>query len=215
MTNHVHSISLNYGETEVSFYNIQLRQSPETPSLLHTHTYYELHLLSRQPLPCHLQDRVVCLHPDELLILPPQVPHQAFPASPPHTVLSVSLSGNEQLAEQLNKNALKPFPFSCPQEVELLNQDEPYRSFLGLCRLKAIAANFVYRLFTQLTENQAVAVSGKQDTLVLMENLIGRPDITLAEIAEAINYSQRHTARLIEKHYGGSLSSLRKEGKYE
>jgi AraC-like DNA-binding protein len=78
-----------------------------------------------------------------------------------------------------------------------------------------VAAGFIYQLFAHLVENASIAVPGKQDALVLMDNMINRPDVTLAEIASTINYSQRHTARLIEKYYGTSLSQLRKDKKNE
>ena len=222
MKNHINSVSLTYGDTELSFYNIKLRQSRSEDPILHSHTYYELHLLSKRSVIFRLSDRILTLNPNELLIIPPQTLHYSNADVGATTVLSLSLSPisndkncHEIFMHALQEHALRPLHFPCTEDISLLNQDEPYRSFLGICKLKMVAAGFIYQLFAQLVENASIAVPGKQDALVLMDNMINRPDVTLAEIASTINYSQRHTARLIEKYYGTSLSQLRKDKKNE
>lgn len=222
MTNHINSVFLTYGDTELTFYNIKMRPSQSEEPLLHSHNYYEIHLLCKQPTTYRLCDRIVTLNADELLIIPPQTLHYSNCDPSKTTVLSLSLAPISSdkncydiFTQALQEHALQPMHFPCSEDISLLNQDEPYRSFLGICKLKVVAAGFIYQLLAQMVENASIAVHGKQDALVLMDNMIHRPDVTLAEIAETINYSQRHTARLIEKYYGASLSHLRKDKKNE
>ena len=56
----------------------------------------------------------------------------------------------------------------------------------------------------------------RDDVLALLDVMVGKSEFSLSDIARHINYSPRHTARLIKQIYGDSLSSIRREqGKYK
>ena len=87
-------------------------------------------------------------------------------------------------------------------------------------RLKAAAACFLSDLFHLLSPYATKTDTAPEppcdsEVAVLLENMVNRPDITLEQIAAATNYSTRHTARLIKKIYGASLSEIRRSRKID
>jgi AraC-like DNA-binding protein len=102
--------------------------------------------------------------------------------------------------------------------INILQQRPLYDCVPGICRLKAAAACFLSDLFHLLSPYATETGTSPEppcdtEVAVLLENMVNRPDITLEQIAEAINYSTRHTARLIKNIYGASLSEIRRSRK--
>ena len=109
-------------------------------------------------------------------------------------------------------------PADFGEYVDILQQKDLYASVPGFCRLKAAAANLVSDLFQlQPLRDPETPVPPEPpcdaEVAILLENMVNRPDISLERIAAVINYSTRHTARLIKSIYGASLSEIRRSRK--
>lgn len=231
----IRTVSMEYGDTRISIYLIHLSQAhtaplPDTQPVMHSHFYYELHYAAQGQYLYRFSDRDCLLRQGEMLLIPPNVLHGTIDkASGSYTpyVLSLSLTATESagkfypsFAAMLGAAALNPMraPASLPGQIEILQQTDLYNSVLGVCRLKAAVADLISDLFHLLRpygaeeETMPEPPCGAEVT-ILLENLVNRPDITLEQIAAAINYSTRHTARLIKNIYGASLSEIRRSRK--
>lgn len=231
----IRTVSMEYGDTRISIYLIDLAQGhkmplPDARPVMHSHFYYELHYAARGQYLYRFSDREIFLRQGEMLLIPPNVIHGAIDKESdtytPH-VLSLSLTATEAagkfypiFASILGAAALQPLkaPTSLPDQINILQQKALYDSVLGICRLKAAAGSLISDLFHLLRPYGAEAETTPEppcdaEVAVLLENLVNRPDITLEQIAAAINYSPRHTARLIKNTYGASLSEVRRSRK--
>jgi mannose-6-phosphate isomerase-like protein (cupin superfamily)/AraC-like DNA-binding protein len=233
----IRSVSLDYGDTRFSVYLIRLPEKyrdPEPlsncPPVMHSHFYYEIHYALRGQYRYHFTDRELTLQEGQMLLIPPETLHAAVePASAHHElrVLSLSLAETEGAGRfysaflaMLEAAACTPMPAPAGLKdyVDVFQQQALYSCVLGVCRLKAAAANLVCDLFHLLSpfapETPAVPdLSCDAEVAILLENMVNRPDISLEQIAAAINYSTRHTARLIKNIYGASLSEIRRSRK--
>lgn len=231
----IRTVSMEYGDTRISIYLIHLSQEykaplPDSRSVMHSHFYYELHYAAQGQYLYRFSDRDILLRQGEMLLIPPNVLHGAIDkesdAYTPH-VVSLSLTATEAAGKfypafsaMLSDAAMHPMqaPASLPDQIRILQQKALYDSVLGVCRLKAAAADLISDLFYLLRPCGAEAETMPEppcdaEVSVLLENLVNQPDITLEQIAAAINYSPRHTARLIKNTYGSSLSEIRRSRK--
>lgn len=233
----IRTVSMEYGDTRISIYLIDLAEEhkvplPDARPVMHSHFYYELHYAARGQYLYHFSDREILLRQGEMLLIPPNVIHGAIDKESdsftPH-VLSLSLTATEAAGKfypafsaMLSDAAMHPMqaPASLPDQLRILQEKELYRSVLGVCRLKAAAGSLIFDLFHLLRPYGAEAETVPEppcgaEVTVLLENMVNRPDIPLEQIAAATNYSTRHTARLIKKIYGASLSEIRRSRKID
>lgn len=226
-TNLVHSIRLEYGDALFRVYDFRLRPSEEELVTRHSHRYYELHLALRGSYPYRVDGATVELSRGHLLIIPPDHPHDsADPRAPSYdfAALSLSLERGEGEAgyydyfnQTLRGRALTPHPFppSMEHRVSDLRQAFQMRGLRGGCYQKNAAGMLIFDLFDCLdgfsSGMPALTVAGDEDRLILLDALVNQADQSIEEIAAAIHYSPRHTARLIKQIYGCSLSELRKK----
>ena len=231
----IRSVSLDYGDTRFSLYLIELPKECQSPTAplpqgiqMHSHFYYEIHYATQGQCLYRFPDRELVLQKGQMLLIPPETLHFAQDLNPKTIqVISLSLSVTEEpgkfhpaVLSMLDAVACQPIaaPRGLPGYVDILQDRELYTSVLGICRLKAAAADLVRDLFQALRvycEEPAAAPETPCDgeVTILLENMVNRPDITLEQIAAAVNYSTRHTARLIKSIYGASLSEIRRSRK--
>ncbi len=220
MYNKVNSISMEYGDTKITFFQINLQAEMFNQSLWHDHRYYEIHFCWKGSVDYTFSDQTVRLNPKELLIIPPNTFHNSITTVDKQNIhilsFAVTAAKNNKrfykaITSALNKNALAPLRFPCGSQVEwdVYDQEDLYSSLLGICKLKSEATKFIYLLFNCIIK-EYIAVNSKTEIPVLLDNLINRPNITLDEIAAATHYSKRHISRLIKQQYGVSFSVLRK-----
>lgn len=222
----VGSVTLQYGDAEISFFCVNIQGQEDIARIWHRHSYYELHFATDHVPAYQFRDRSIALQPGELLIVPPDIPHSSRESSELTarrlTVVSMDIRRIDSkerfydiFVSLLEQNTMTPlaFPDFSKAELDLFRQNALYSSFLGVCRLKSVAADLVCRLFSYLGKGSHVTVDGQreQESFVLIDNLINHPTITLADIAAATNYSKRHISRLIKQHYGMSLSAFRQK----
>ena len=224
MENNIEHISLYYGGVELSFFCISIKHDSNESHILHRHSYYEVHFSGDSYLDYQFGDKTVSLAPNQIIIIPPNVLHYSvggLKKSAP-IVISFSISqpqGDNKLLTALTTAlkviSLKAIGFSAipAEELILLGKPELYNSFLGICKLKAVAADFSHKLFALALKGKDFTVSDDADALVLIDNLINIPDITIKDIAAATNYSERQISRLIKSHYGLTLSQIKRKSK--
>lgn len=233
----VRTITLDYGDARFSVYLIELPEECKEPGpdwvpgpVMHSHFYYELHYVTRGQCLYRLDGKELLLREGQMLLLPPETIHGSVdPASDTHErrVISLSLSAGEPAGRfhaffrsALEELACVPMqaPANFGEYVDILQQKELYDCVPGFCRLKAAAADLVSDLFQlQPLRGPEMPVPPEPpcdaEVAILLENMVNRPDISLERIAAVINYSTRHTARLIKSIYGASLSEIRRSRK--
>ena len=230
----VHSIRLEYGDALFRLYQFQLSpHKKSTQHSLHEHQFYELHLAFGGSYSYALGKEQIPVRRGQMLLIPPDVPHLSV--APPcdtydYAVLSFSLSkqGEEDgcfayFRNTLEQAAKQPLTMSAAlsaraKELSDSSLSQVCHSVRNTCAYKTMASAFIYALFDSINGFQSDGTSlranqDSNDRLVLLEALVNTPGRSLGEIAAAIHYSPRHTARLIRSIYGMSLSELRRTQK--
>ncbi len=211
-------VSLQYGDAEISFYNIKVTTASGVRMRWHRHKYYEMHFWNKGGEIYRFPDGEVEVKAGQMLIIPPDTDHK--PIGPHNegslTVISMSvdsIDGEQKfyqaLVDALSRNTFKAVDFSFA-EIKTFEYTELYRSVLGVLKLKQVAAEFTNRLFGSLLSNNNPQIASGKASAVLIDTLVNCDGITLNEIAAATNYSKRHVTRLIKKIYGMSLSEMRR-----
>ena len=220
----IEHFTLNYSSIELSFFCVNLDREGEHAPILHRHDYYEIHFSGGGHYEYQFGDKTVSLPPNHIIVIPPDVLHYSVDLlkKPMPTVVSFSMSEKCQdkklyssLVLALESISLKGVPFSSTtaDELILLHKPQVYNSFLGVCKLKAIASDFIYKLFSIALKGKDFTVSDDKNALLLIDNLINIPNVSIKDIASATNYSERHISRLIKSHYGLTLSQIKKQSK--
>lgn len=218
LENLAEKVSLQYGDADISFYNIKVTSKVGIKMRWHSHKYYEIHFWSKGNATYHFPDGEVDVKAGQMLIIPPDIDHKPIGHYNEGSLTVVSMSVERIDGEQkfyqafedaLNKNAFKAVDFSFA-DIKTFEYTELYRSVLGVLKLKQVAACFVERLFTLLLSNNNPQIVSGKASAVLIDTLVNHDGTTLEEIATATNYSKRHITRLIKKTYGMSLRELRR-----
>ena len=226
----IHSITLAYGDALFHLYQFQLNPSTEPKDqVIHGHRFYELHIAQEGSYTYSVGDRQIPVTRNQLLIITPDIPHASVQKQTPegyrYTVLSLSLEKQEgedgfyaYFQQTLDEYALRalPIPAELSRRGAELNRGELYGALRGSCYLKMQASTLIYLLFESLNGFRFSGTArhsecDEHNRLVLLDTLINQADHSLSDIADAIHYSPRHTARLIRSIYGTSLSELRKK----
>lgn len=222
MKNYAESVSLQYGDAEISFYNIKITAKGGGVSMLwHSHRYYELHFVEAGSVKYLFRNSEVTVNSGEMVIIPPGVEHYSiFDQSTSslrviymsvdqtdgsqrfYSALTKALTSHSLRAVSFHYNELKPFEYT-----------ELYRSVLGVLKLKQVASDFTHKLFTLILSDNNPSIASGKASAVLIDTLVNRDGTTLDEIAEATNYSKRHVTRLIKKTYGMTFSELKRKAK--
>ena len=102
--NKVNSISVEYGDTKITFFQINLQAETVNQSLWHDHRYYEIHFCQKDSLEYTFSDQTVRLNPGELLIIPPDTFHKSITAADKLTPEEI-----KQAVRTLRRNNCQPF----------------------------------------------------------------------------------------------------------
>ena len=118
----------------------------------------------------------------------------------------------EKIKKALNNAALKPLVIDDIADVELsvFAKTELYQTFLGVCKLKQVASDFICKLFGVILDGNDFSTNDSTDKMILIDNLINYPDISIKDIARLSNYSERQISRLIKKNYGVTFKELKR-----
>ena len=226
MNHKVCDLTIRYGDALLHLFLSQMGETSVAPVCpIHQHTYYELHIVHRGKRLYRIDRRELLLKERELLIIPPGVDHEPMDRCDPgyHVVtfpfslerVEDTLSFYSLFAEALSANALIPICTGDALLAELTNLVAlPLPLSAGeYCRLLAVGTSFFCELFHTLqcfTAQPAAATLYIPDGLpALLDDLVHRQDLPLRAIAKELNYSERHTARLIKQIYHMTLSELR------
>ncbi len=221
----VDSISLEYGDTKISFFGIKINDLSDL-SVWHRHNYYEIHYCTDKIREYKFPDRNITFKSGQVLIIPPLIDHNTFAdsyvsAQPPValaftlTKIKSNISFYDKITTALENNSLIPLniPQISDKDFSLFRDINLYDNFLGLCKLKAIASNLIYHIFGSILNDVTFRTDNEESVMVLIDNLINDPQYTLSEIAKRTSYSQRQLSRIIKQHYGLSFSELRRKMK--
>ena len=220
---------LKYGDAAITFYRFSRelggsKKPDRYSSIHHVHTHYEIHIIFKGTYELSTVRGNCPLKAGELLILPPGTEHDSVPLQEglEFLVLSVKLehvSGQkgfyQYFSNGLDTAALRPV--KCSRELREAVRDW-YQCPLGtvgdVCRQQAILGQIVWLLFRdidgfQVNGEPAQCSRSRSEVLAMLDNLVSYNGYTLADIAEAIDYSPRNVSRLIRSTYHMSLKELR------
>ena len=225
----IYGIPVEYGDARFRLYDIRLGGGAGQTPQPHEHHYYELHFAHRGHHTYTVNGQSVTLRCGELLILPPEAFHQpvtlANVGDYRHTVFEFSLTQGtgrggfyDYFCATLSRLSCRPVsvPSTLLQAVETFKKGVRTDEIGPTCYRQAEAAMLICELFSALDGFapegcRAVAEPDRSEDLILLENLVNLSGRSLREIAAAIHYSERHTARLIRRIYHMSLSEIRRK----
>lgn len=225
----VDGMELKYGDAAITFYRFCFRgsqwdQRELSSSILHAHIHYEIHIITRGSTVITTARQIYPLASGELLILPPGTDHDSVTAQDnfEFLVLSVRLENipgqkgfYDYFSSALNTAALRPVKISIQlQETVQAWNDCAGTGVEDFCRQKALLGDIVWLLFRDIDGFQvdgapAQCSRSRSEVLTLLDNLVNNNNYTLADIAEAVDYSPRNVSRLIRDTYHMSLKELR------
>ena len=229
----IYGIPVEYGDARFRLYDIRLGQGTSDLLQPHEHHYYELHFAERGRHDYTVNGRTVTLKAGELLILSPNAFHNPVAAADRgeyrHTVLEFSLTQGvgrggfyDYFCATLARLSCRAVavPRALTEKVMAFKAGRRTDEIGPTCYRQAEASLLICELFSALDGFspdglRAVAVPDRSEDLVLLENLVNLPGRSLQEIAAAVHYSERHTARLIRRIYHMSLSELRRKRREE
>lgn len=231
---HIGNIPLQYGDAEFKIHLIQYptHTDCETEGLPHRHLCYELHLAKTGAYDYQIGSDTIHLKKDNILIISPGSVHNAAIAGNNQYTFDSLLFSLQKATGQsgfysyfsdvINTVIGKPFPASpcLRQLIVRLAAAVPANTIQDFCVQKADAAALITAFFACInafSNNSKAASAGcpNPDTMLLLETLVNYPTYSLRDIARQIRYSERHTARLIQKMYHMPLSELRKSTAYK
>ena len=230
MKTSIQGISLEYGDALFKLLKVKIFSAKQLEqNVTHNHQFYELHLAHNGSYTYTVDGKRITLSKNQLLIIPPSTPHISVhneKTDYEYSCLSLHVSQCQgtpgffaYFQNMLDTNANTPLSVSATlmsKSSRLHDLDRHPNIVRDTCALKVYASSFIYELFDTLDGyasaiQQATLPVDASERLVLLEELINNQTLSLGEIAQAIGYSSRHTARLIQKIYGCSLSQLRKK----
>lgn len=225
----VDGMELKYGDAAITGYRFRQEERswkrPDTTSSIHhVHTHYEIHMILKGAYDLVTVQGICSLNAGELLILPPGTEHDSVPIREDleFQVLSVKLEhvpGQKgfyrYFFDALHTVALQPI--KCSRELREAVRDwntSPGGTVGDICRQQALLGQIVWLLFRdidgfQINGEPAQCSRSRSEVLAVLDNLVSYNDYTLADIAEAIDYSPRNVSRLIRSIYHMSLKELR------
>lgn len=219
------TVSLTFQDTTVDFLFFYYDHEQLSPceTMFHKHMNFELHFALGGSYEYTFSDRTVLLQKNHMLIIPPGVLHKAVDSSREEYRFRVlTLKFSSEKTDGFYEFLTSAFLNRALESIEV--QDEIMRSVSALCAeidaksylqslyLHSCASKVLYRLCDFLAEDREKKLPETDMHLeVQIENLVNRRDLSLSDIAEAINYSPRQTERLIKQIYGKSLTKIRED----
>ena len=218
------------------------RRADNTAEILHCHLFYEIRVAINGSHEYVFDDKRVTLSKGELLVIPPGKYHYALIDDGSFKEMVCSLDGTPKIYAEyrklLDKYAGVPVKF-LPQfekavaEIlefqrsianERISGGAVEKSFETVFREQLLASSVVYELGKCLgvgtgesSEKTSIPEHGikrvDMKTALLLELMSGVNDITISEIAQQLNYSEKHTARLIKEVYGTNFSEYQRSKK--
>ena len=217
------SESIQYEDAIVTLHKIKSISSEPSSFVMHSHSYFELLLVTNGTYTCHTAHGDITAKKGELIIVAPTLPHRAFCAehAPHMAVLGIEVSAPQgkgrfytYFTSFLQANAGKPLPLGQSFFHKFLHYYlVPARhSLQQLCARKREACDLL-SAFWELSQ-QEESISGEPPTTapdIVLETLVHSKNIPLSEIAARLGYSARQVQRKIRQRYGKSLREIRRE----
>lgn len=218
------SAEQRFGDAQIQLFRIdslEEHQSSPLEAQIHTHRFFELHALTVGAHCYSIDGRNVPVQAGEAILICPKQPHLSIVPEEGVTYTVLGLSVNrvddnghfyQVLIDSLTRAAGKPLPLSAPllEKVLRYGHNGPAASVRQYCRRQLRACEIIVGLLEAVFEEDSPYVSGEgTDLAIMLDTFIGNPRITLQEMAERLNYSPRHLARIIKKRYGKTLRELR------
>ena len=222
MQDYVEHIILNYNDFNIAFFNINIKIENTHTESLHRHDYYEVHYSNSEYFSYEFSDKTITLAPKQFLIIPPQTLHKTIQTEKTvPTVVSFLITNNgnpknyKRVDKALETISLKSLdiPSISKEQLMLLGNSQLYKTFLGNCKLRVVASDFIYKIFNLALDKNDFDVDENADKMILIDNLINYSNVSVKDIARFTNYSERQISRLIKKHYGMTLSEIKKKNR--
>lgn len=209
------------------------------PDILHSHSYYEIHLITDGKATFLVENSAVSVSSGELIIMPLNCPHMSNieNASYTDTVLSLGLLNNSGHGREFFRyfrkrlDSLAKQPISLSEKTirrmvndssiygnspEFLNIDEtnmpPPMSIEEYCEQKIELGNLLMMLFRDIglfQYNTGYSRTVEGERNVLLENLVYNITLPMNYIVRSLGYSVRYTSKIINEYYGECLTAVR------
>ena len=214
---------VEYGDVRIVYYYIK-QSGSDNGVYFHSHCSWELHFSALKKKTYMLESGLLEVDKKQLLIIGPGTVHGAMQDSEGTYVLNICLekvngeSGFYKCFKEMLEKASSRATAITDELIELVKQFiclEDTNSVKGYCQKKQLLEGITLELFEaidgkNLLDTEVSLQYPEEHTELLLELMMEDPYVELKDIAEAVGYSVRHTARLIEKNYQMSLLENRR-----
>ena len=214
---------VEYGDVRIVYYYLK-QNGIDSGVYFHSHCSWELHFSALKKKSYMLESGLLEVDKKQLLVISPGTVHGAIQDLEGTYVLNICLekvngeSGFYKcFKEMLEKAALQAVPISesLIEKVKQFINMEVGDSVKGYCQKQQLLEAITIELFETIDGetflNASVHIHNPEEhTEMVLELMMEDPYAELKDIAEAVGYSVRHTARLIEKNYQMSLLENRR-----
>jgi len=192
----------------------------ETP---HSHCYYEFHFVVKGEYLYSIDGKTLCVLAGEMVLIPPDVLHQAvIPGrSVEVSVLSISIKkcmdGQGAFADIIKcfddhaALAVKQSAMLC-EYISQFDKSCQSSSLIDLLKRKELSCKIMAELLLAFgfeEQNHPAMDSGNFD--ILLETYVRNSRMPLHEIADRLGYSRRQLSRIVKVRYGKTFAQLRRE----
>lgn len=218
------SESVSFGDAVITLHKIKSTTRKDDVAVVHTHSYFELFLVTKGVYDCQLADETVRVKQGELLLIAPAQTHTSFCENGialDIAVLGVSFTPSQRngrlytyLSTCFEKHTGKPIvlPKAVYNAFTAYYNAPESDSIRKLCERKKQACSLLCDLLNILGQGDpAYTESDTTDFDIMLETLVTSKDVPLSEIARRLGYSERQIQRKIRAKYGRSLRRLRGE----
>lgn len=207
----------------VRLYKINDGSKPmPTHSVVHSHGYYELHLVTKGEYTYTIDGKNLCVRAGELTVIKPDTLHKSvvFSEDIEVSVLGLTvhkISDDSDFCKTLTEKLDETLCTALMLPTRLADKIVDYcmrpvaDTVADYCKNKLTACEIAVGLITLICDNDTFYRSSAcVDFDIMLETFISMPSVTLKQMAQRLNYSERHLARMIKSRYGMSLTDLRR-----
>lgn len=225
------NVDVEFHNTHFNLFQMpNLSESAITNPMIHCHSYYEIYFgIGNDVVISSAKEKHIVSKGTMLLIAPGNY-HYSIPAEAENNIVVLSFSmqkhpGSTAVYDSIS-NIFSELCFRPIQISErLANSIIPFAQaevtgFKSKCRMKCLAYQLIYDLLDELNIFENIPAKeehhrNQASDLLILEELINIREFSLKDIASYLGYSEKQTARMIEKLFGMSFRELSRSRRIE
>lgn len=225
------NVDVEFHNTHFNLFQMRdLSACTMTNPMFHSHSYYEIYFgIGNDVVVSSAKEKYV-INKGTMFLIAPGNYHYAIPSGAENNIFILSFSIQKRPgAAGIYDNMVDAFHKLCFTPIQisdrLLQSIIPFAhvevsSIKSKCKLKCLAYQAIYDLLDELHIFDSLPANeehhrNQTSDLLMLEELINTREYSLKDIASYLGYSEKQTARMIEKLFGMSFRELSRTRRIE